>query len=75
MEKYLENKEKGLVTMTKEKTGICYIHQKRYDSFTGEVLPDEVNAVDPADLLTEKARLQEQIDNINALLADCNAII
>ena len=67
---YQKDKTDNVVSLQKTDDGTIVSVQKKFSARTGEELESEVLAVDIAELITQKAALQEQIDNINVILLD-----
>ena len=67
---YQKDKADNVVSLQKTDDGTIVSVQKKFSARTGEELESEVLAVDIAELITQKAALQEQIDNINVILLD-----
>ena len=72
LKNYQELKEKNAVSLVK--AGDSYaVAYKKFDESTGEDLPDEVLGVNMTELTDKKKELQEEIVEIDAFIADCNA--
>ena len=70
---YKDKKEKGLVTLVK--AGDAYATAvKKFDPETGAILPDEVVGVNMVELTDKKTALLAKIAEIDAFIADCEAI-
>ena len=67
---YQKDKTDNVVSLQKTDDGTIVSVQKKFSARTGEELESKVLAVDIAELITQKAALQEQIDNINVILLD-----
>ena len=72
-ERYLEKKAKGLAEVVQAGGGYAVAY-KKFDADTGEALEPEIQAVSLDDLNKQKADLQSQIDDIDALIADINEL-
>ena len=73
-QKYLELKQKNVVTLHKRTEGVV-LEQKLYSDETGEALPQSPHKiiVTEAPVQTRIDFLQEQIDGLNVLKADIKA--
>lgn len=73
IKKYQEKKEAGLVSLVK--AGDSYaVATKKFDPENGADLPDEVEGVHMKELIDKKSSLQEEIIEIDAFIADCEAL-
>lgn len=72
---YITLKQKGAVTITQDQdTREIFLVVKHYDSHTIEPLPDIQDSLNTDQLNSQRNGLQLQIDNINAVLADIDAL-
>lgn len=71
--KYLEKKETGLVEIIKTGGGYAY-SSKKWDAETGEPAQPEIVAVDLQELKDKKTALQEEITDIDAVIANIEAL-
>jgi len=73
VKKYIEKKAKGLSAISK--VGDAYaVSFKKFDVETGAQLDPEVLAVDVTELETKKKELQQEITEIDSLIADVKAL-
>lgn len=74
LKRYSELKEKEAVNLVK--AGDSYaVSYKKFDSATGENLPDEVFGVNLKELQDQKKFLQVQIDEIDVFIKSCEALV
>lgn len=70
---YKELKLKNAVNLVK--AGDAYaVAYKKFDESTGEDLPDTVEGVNMKELTDKKQALQDEITEIDAFIADCEAV-
>jgi hypothetical protein len=65
---------KGLVTLIRITDDALAVSTKKFDSATGEELPEEVTGGNIQEYKDEKARLGDQIDLIDAFVAKFDAL-
>lgn len=70
---YAARKASGNVTLQRNE-GRIELCQKRYHPDTGQELAPVIDPVNAAWLTAEKTRLQNQITEIDALIADINSL-
>lgn len=73
LKKYSELKAKGLIKLVKAGDSYATATQK-FDPENGADLPDEVVGVHMKELTEKKTSLQEEIVEIDAFIADCEAL-
>ena len=73
LKNYKELKLKNAVHLVK--AGDAYaVAYKKFDENTGEDLPDTVEGVNMTELIDRKKVLQDEIAEIDAFIADCEAV-
>jgi len=70
---YLDKKARGLATLTKIMGGYAIAFQK-FSPEDGSQLEPEIQAISVDELNKQKADLQAQIEDIDAVLADIEAL-
>lgn len=72
---YITLKQKGAASITQDQnSGEIFLVVKHYNSHTMELLPDIQDSLNTDQLNSQRNGLQLQIDNINAVLEDINAL-
>ncbi len=74
LKKYIEKKESGLAGIVKAGGGYA-IAFKRWDSETGDALEPEIQALDQKEVLKRKAELQQEVKDIDAVIAEAKALV
>lgn len=72
-QRYIELKTKGTVSI-REGSDKLELVTKRFDQDTGEEVEEKVEQVLIPDLEKEKAILLRELDNVNALIEDAQAV-
>ena len=70
---YLEKKDKGTAEIIKAGGGFAFA-TKKFDVDTGEPIAPEIESLDLLKLEEEKVELLDKIDDIDAVIADANAL-
>lgn len=70
---YSTNKSKGLVEIVKAGGGYAFA-KKQYNSETGEQKQPVITSIDIDKLNDRKTELQDEINQIDTLIADINSI-
>lgn len=73
IKKYIEKKEKGLVSVAKM-GNVFALSQKKFDSETGEELEPEIAGFNIKELEEIKTELQKTIADFDTLIADTKAL-
>lgn len=71
--KYVKAKAVGAASIYKENYSY-FVSFKKYDPTTGEQLQNEVQRIELATLEYRKQELQTELDAVNAVLAEANAL-
>ena len=72
--RYSELKKKGTISLIKA-GGVVALVQRRFDTESGEALPDEVVGVNLKELRELRAKLVGQIATLDVVLADCDEVL
>jgi hypothetical protein len=74
LKKYIEKKQSGLAEIVKAGGGYA-IAFKRWDAGTGELLEPEIQALDQKEVFKKKSELQQEIKDIDAVIAEAKALV
>lgn len=71
--RYKELKTKSLINLNRVGQGFSYTC-KRFDPETGMETMPEIGALNIDELTAQKARMQAEMEGIDVLIADCQAL-
>lgn len=74
MKTHNDLKQLGLVTLIKNENGDVFKKKGQFDPETGERLDDVEEHIDVAELIREKAKLEDRLAEITGLLSEIEAI-